>query len=63
MPVEVDEEALASLGLEVVAANLVHESTAVRHNPDAVAAIALRLAQKGRQKRLERAKGNAVHLE
>src|SRR6267378_5421198 len=53
MPVDVDREALASLGLEVVAGNLLHESAAVRHNPDAVAAVALQLAQKGRQRRLK----------
>ena len=50
---DVDREALASLGLEVVAGNLLHESAAVRHNPDAVAAMALQLAQKGRQRRLK----------
>jgi len=53
MPVDVDREALASLGLEVVAGNLLHGSAAVRHNPDAVAAVVLRLAQKGRQRRLK----------
>ena len=53
MPVDVDREALASLGLEVVAGNLLHESATVRHNPDAVAAVALQLAQKGRQRRLK----------
>jgi uncharacterized cofD-like protein len=52
MPVDVDREALARLGLEVVAGNLLHESASVRHNPDAVAAVVLRLAQKGRQRRL-----------
>jgi hypothetical protein len=34
-----------------------HESATVRHNPDAVAAIAYELAHKGRQRRLKRAKG------
>ncbi len=53
MPVDVDREALTSLGLEVVAGNLLQESAAVRHNPDAVAAVVLRLAQKGRQRRLK----------
>jgi uncharacterized cofD-like protein len=53
-PVEVDFEALASLGVEVVTGKLLHESATVRHNPDAVAAVALQLAHKGRQRRLER---------
>jgi len=51
-PVEVDLEALNGLGVEVVAGHLLHESTTVRHDPAAVAAVALRLASKGRQRRL-----------
>ena len=41
-PVEVDFDALALLGLEVVSGKLLHESATVRHNPDAVAAVAER---------------------
>lgn len=52
-PVEADFEALGGLGLEVIAANLLQESATVRHNPDAVAAVALQLAGKGRLRRLE----------
>jgi len=57
-PVEVDAENLARLGLEVVAGNLLQESATVRHNPDAVAAIAFELAQEGRQRRLKQSKGS-----
>ena len=53
-PVEVDFEALARLGVEVVTGKLLHESATVRHSPDLVAAVALQLAHKGRQRRLER---------
>jgi len=53
-PVEVDFETLGRLGVEVVTGNLLHESAKIRHNPDAVAAVALELARKGRQRRLER---------
>jgi len=52
-PVEVDFDALALLGLEVVSGKLLHESATVRHNPDAVAAVALQLAGKGRQRQLK----------
>ena len=50
-PVEADLEALGGLGLEVIATNLLLESATVRHNPEAVAAVALHLAAKGRQRR------------
>ena len=55
-PVEVDFKALVGLGLEVVAANLLLESATVRHNPEAVAAVAMHLAAKGRQRRLKDAR-------
>jgi len=35
----------------VVDTVMLHESATVRHNPDAVAAVVLQLAQKGRQRR------------
>ena len=50
-PVEVDLEALNGMGVEVVAVNLLQESTTVRHDPEAIAAVALRLAGKGRRRR------------
>jgi 2-phospho-L-lactate transferase/gluconeogenesis factor (CofD/UPF0052 family) len=55
-PVEVDLEELNALGVEVVAGHLLHESTTVRHDPASVAAVALRLASKGRQRRLSHAR-------
>src|SRR5262249_19445944 len=53
-PVEVDLDALAKLGLDVVAGNLLQESATVRHNPEAVAAVAVLLAHAGRQRRIAR---------
>jgi len=53
-PVEVDFEALEGMGLEVVAGNLLQESATVRHNPDAVATVALQLAREGRLRQLRR---------
>ena len=50
-PVEVDFEALKNLGVQVLAENLLHESATVRHNPAAVANVALRLADEGRSRR------------
>ena len=50
-PVEADLEALNGLGVELVTANLLHESATVRHDPAAVAAVAMRLASKGRRAR------------
>ena len=53
-PVEVDFEALADMGLEVVASNLLLESAKIRHNPDLVAAVAVQLAREGRLRQLRR---------
>ena len=50
-PVEIDLEALDGLGLEVVSGDLLLESAKVRHNPEAVAAVALYLAREGRRRR------------
>ena len=44
---------LAKLGLEVVACVLLQESNTVRHNPEAVAEVALQLAYEGRRHRLK----------
>ena len=54
-PVEVDLDALKELGVRVVAENLLHESAKVRHNPVAVANVALRLAAEGRRRRSRKA--------
>lgn len=53
-PVEVDLEALAGMGLEVVASDLLLESAKIRHNPDLVAAVAVQLAREGRLRQLRR---------
>ena len=50
-PVEVDLDALDGLGVELVTANLLRESATVRHDPAAVAAVAMRLACQGRRRR------------
>jgi uncharacterized cofD-like protein len=47
-PVEADFEALSGMGLEVVAGDLLLESSTIRHNPEAVASVALQLAREGR---------------
>jgi len=51
-PVEADLESLNGLGVEAVTANLLQdESPTVRHDPAAVAAVAIRLASKGSRAR------------
>jgi len=50
-PVEVDEEAIVKLGIQVMAGNLVQQSEKVRHDPEAVAAVVVKLAQEGRRRR------------
>jgi uncharacterized cofD-like protein len=50
-PVEVDYDRLKAMGLEVVAGNLLLESEKVRHNPDAIASVAIQLAREGRLRR------------
>jgi uncharacterized cofD-like protein len=50
-PVEVDLEALERLGVKVAAENLLLESSTVRHNPGAAAAVAIGLAREGRGRR------------
>jgi uncharacterized cofD-like protein len=49
-PVETDGEALRSLGLEVIEADLLMKGAKVRHNPVAVGAVAFELAKRGRAK-------------
>ncbi|MBI3471066.1 MAG: uridine diphosphate-N-acetylglucosamine-binding protein YvcK [Candidatus Solibacter usitatus] len=50
-PVELDFNELNDMGLEVVAGNLLQESEKVRHNPEAVASVAVQLAREGRLRR------------
>jgi uncharacterized cofD-like protein len=47
-PVENDFDAIRQMGIEVVTADLLRRSLKVRHDPTAVAAVALELARKGR---------------
>jgi uncharacterized cofD-like protein len=50
-PVENDIDEIVAMGVNVVCANLVQQSGVVRHNPDAIAAMAMELAAKGRKRR------------
>ena len=50
--VENDFETIGAMGVNVVCGDLVHESGLVRHNSEAIAAIAVELAAEGRARRL-----------
>ncbi len=50
-PVENDLNEIGATGVNVVCGDLVQESDVVRHNPDAIAAIAIELAMEGRKRR------------
>lgn len=54
-PVEVDLPRLQEHGVEVIGRNLLAKGDKVRHNPAAVADIAVELARKARQRRLRQA--------
>ncbi len=51
MPVENDLEAIFGMGIKVVAENLVQQSAKIRHDPDATAAVIMKLAHEGRRRR------------
>jgi uncharacterized cofD-like protein len=51
MPVENDVDRLFQMGVQVVAGNLLQQSERVRHDPDQIAAVAVRLAREGRLRR------------
>jgi uncharacterized cofD-like protein len=51
-PIENDMEALERLGLEVIGADLLQKGQKVRHNPAAVARVAVELAVKSRKRRI-----------
>ena len=51
LPVEIDIEALTGLGLKVISGGLASLHDQVRHDPAATAAMVLRLAQEGRQRK------------
>jgi uncharacterized cofD-like protein len=50
-PVENDFNEIGAMGVNVVCGDLVRESGLVRHNPSAIAAIAIELAMEGRERR------------
>lgn len=52
MPVENDVDAIFKMGLKVMAGNLLQQGERVRHDPDQIAAVAVRLAREGRQGRM-----------
>jgi len=51
MPVENDIDEITALGVAVVCGDLLQESKMVRHDPQSIAAIAMRLAMEGRKRR------------
>lgn len=60
LPVENDMDRLLKMGVRVIGANLVQPSAKVRHDPDAIAAVAVGLAREGRRRREEAAKAAKV---
>ena len=57
-PVENDIDDLRAMGIEVIEADLLQKGHKVRHNPEAIGAVALSLAIRGRQRRIEKLKAN-----
>ena len=51
MPVENDIDVLLKSGLKVMAGRLANLTEKARHDPDATAAVVVRLAQEGRRRR------------
>jgi uncharacterized cofD-like protein len=51
LPVENDLERIESMGIRIVGGNFLQESHKVRHNPEEIAAVAVRLAREGRARR------------
>jgi uncharacterized cofD-like protein len=52
LPVEVDLDRLTAAGVTITGRDLLLEEEKVRHSPQAIAAVALELAQEGRRRRL-----------
>jgi uncharacterized cofD-like protein len=52
-PVENDIDALMKMGLQVLTGNLSSDTDKVRHDPDATAAVAMKLAREGRRRKNE----------
>jgi uncharacterized cofD-like protein len=55
LPVENDIDTLFEMGLQVMAGNLAQVTGKVRHDPMALAAVVVKLAQEGRRRRMGRA--------
>lgn len=55
MPVEIDMDRLAGMGVTIVGRDLLREEEKVRHDPEAIAAVALELAEEGRRRKLRKA--------
>jgi uncharacterized cofD-like protein len=55
-PVIIDSDRLHDLGVEVLAGDFASLSQKVRHDPDAIARVALNLAERGRQQRKSKLK-------
>jgi uncharacterized cofD-like protein len=53
LPVENDIDAIFRMGTKVMAGKLAHLTEKVRHDPNATAAVTVKLAQEGRRKRIE----------
>jgi uncharacterized cofD-like protein len=53
LPVENDIDAMFKMGLKVMAGNLLQHGVKIRHDPSATAALVMKLAQEGRQRRME----------
>jgi uncharacterized cofD-like protein len=51
LPVENDLERIADMGIKVLGGKFLEQSEKVRHNPEEIAAVALRLAREGRARR------------
>jgi uncharacterized cofD-like protein len=51
LPVENDLEQIEKLGIKVVGGNFLQQSQRVRHDPEEIAAVAMRLAREGRTRR------------
>jgi uncharacterized cofD-like protein len=51
MPVENDVDNILQMGIQVMAVNLLQQGERVRHDPDQIAAVAVRLAREGRRGR------------
>jgi 2-phospho-L-lactate transferase/gluconeogenesis factor (CofD/UPF0052 family) len=54
LPVENDIDAIFKMGVKVMTGRLVSNDTRVRHDPEATAAVVLKLAAEGRERRSAR---------